>query len=67
MADSTHECPRDGCVRRVPRERLACPRHWAAVRPYTKSLVYAAYRDGDIAAHAAAMREAIQEMNTAPL
>lgn len=61
--DTTHRCPRRGCNYRVRRSQLACPRHWALVDPVTKRRVLDAYRDGDRAAHAAAIRDAIDEIN----
>lgn len=62
MNDSTHECPGPGCKRRVPQNKLACPRHWSQVPPDQQSAVYTAYRMGDYAAHAAAMNAAIAAM-----
>ena len=64
--DLTHECPKTGCQRRVNRSQLACPRHWALVSRPTQRMVYTAYRSGDFGAHAAAMADAIDEMNEAP-
>lgn len=61
--DTTHRCPADGCQRRVPRHRLACPGHWALVSIPTQRAVYAAYRTGDAVWHATAMQKAIEEMN----
>lgn len=61
--DTTHQCPQKDCSRRVARNQLACPRHWARVDAHTKKRVYSAYRSGDLAAHADAMRDAIEDMN----
>jgi hypothetical protein len=62
--DTTHRCPRKGCNYRVRRSQLACPRHWALVDRQTQRRVYAAYRSGDREAHTAAVRDAIDEINT---
>lgn len=64
--DTTHQCPHRECSRRVARNQLACPRHWARVDQHTKKRVYAAYRSGDMAAHVEAMAAAIEEMNANP-
>lgn len=61
--DTSHECPRDGCPRRVPRHQLACKAHWFAVSPATRREVNAAYRSGNLGRHVAAMQTAIAEMN----
>lgn len=61
--DTTHECPKDGCSRRVSRSQLACKAHWAWVSPPVQREVYAAYRSGDVGRHVAAMEAAIAEMN----
>lgn len=63
MTDTTHECPKDGCTRRVQQHQLACRAHWYLVSPATRREVYAAYRSGEFGRHAAAMDAAISEMN----
>lgn len=60
---TSHVCPKAGCERLVPRERLACPSHWALVSWPTQREVYAAWRSRDVDRHAAAMTAAIAEMN----
>lgn len=69
---SDHECPAEGCPRRVAYERLACPQHWYAVSKPTRDRVYRAYRAmrktgiDDVEtyrAHEAAIAAAIEEMN----
>jgi len=66
--DDTHECPRDGCTRRVPPGMLMCRADWLRVPvPFRKAL-YAAWDSGRGAgtpAHRAAMLAAIQAVNEA--
>jgi hypothetical protein len=63
--DNTHECPKDGCLRRVRRSQLACATHWQLVSKPTQREVYAAYRSGNLGRHVAAMQDAVDEMNRA--
>jgi hypothetical protein len=60
--DTTHECPGPLCVLRVDRDLLACPGHWKQVDKATQTLVYRAYRRGEMAEHVAAMKAAIAQM-----
>lgn len=60
--DDTHECPGPGCKKRVPREMLACRRHWYQVAPAVRAAVWRAWRAGNTADHAHAMRLAIRQM-----
>lgn len=62
MTDTTHECPGPGCERRVPRHQLACPKCYSRVHGDTKRELYEAYRSGNLARHAAAMADAIEDM-----
>lgn len=66
LGDATHECPAEGCERRVARSMLACRKHWARVSRTTQAEVYAAYRSGDATRHWEAMQTAIAEMNGRP-
>lgn len=66
LGDTTHECPREGCPRRVPSFQLACKRHWFTVSPATRRWVNAAYRGGTADEHRHAMAAAIREMNLGP-
>lgn len=63
--DDTHECPHNTCTRRVKPNLLACRDHWALVTPATQREVYAAYRvrRNDPGRHAAAISDAMDEMN----
>lgn len=63
--DETHECPRNGCTRRVRPNLLACGQHWALVSPKTQRQVYLAYRGRatNPGQHLDAMATAIAEMN----
>lgn len=58
-----HECPRNGCVRRVGDEMLACRTHWYLVSPATRRRVWTTYKAGDVDEHREAMADAISEMN----
>lgn len=62
---STHECPKDGCTRRVPHEQLACRNHWYRVSVTTRGRVNAAYRGPGPGSdeHLAAIGQAVIEMN----
>ena len=62
MTDSTHECPKVGCSRRVPFHMLACRNHWYQVSKPTRDWVWDAYNSGGTD-HAEAMAKAIDEMN----
>ena len=57
-----HECPGPHCTTMVPRQQLACARHWKQVSPKAAREVYAAYRSGDTGRHYDAMAAAIAEM-----
>lgn len=59
-----HECPKDGCTRRVSTEMLACRSHWYQVTPATRRRVWSAYQSGDTDAHHKAIVDAIREMNS---
>lgn len=69
----THQCPGPGCVRRVPFDRLACPRHWFQVSHELRVEVWRAFRSLqrtvvddptlELEAHADACRRAIAEMH----
>lgn len=61
-ADTSHECPGPGCNRRVPRDMLACRRHWYQVSAATRARVWRAYRGDDAGTHAEAITAAIAEM-----
>lgn len=63
-ADTTHECPANGCTRRVSSEMLACAPHWRRVPNATKLAVYRTFRRGrNLPPHIEAMARAIEEMN----
>lgn len=63
MPETTHECPADGCTRRVRREQLACRNHWFRVSKATRERVWEAYRTGS-GDHGDAIVQAITEMNS---
>ena len=41
--DGKHACPKNGCLRRVSREFLACRAHWQQVSRPTQARVYATF------------------------
>ena len=44
--DTTHECPKDGCTRRIPQSQLACRTHWYQVPAELRSAVWHAWANG---------------------
>jgi hypothetical protein len=65
-ADDTHECPKNGCVRRVPAHQLMCPADWRSVPADLQSAVWRTWRGGrgkGTRAHLAAMEAAIDAVN----
>jgi hypothetical protein len=67
--DTTHECPKSGCRRRVPVYQLACRPHWYLVPPELRSAVWASWANGLGAGtheHNEALRQAIDAMNSVP-
>lgn len=68
--EQSHDCPRQGCGRRVPSHMLACARHWYQVPKPLRLAVWAAWNNGAGAgtmAHRGAIDAAISAMNRAPL
>lgn len=66
MTDSTHECPADGCNRRVAPGMLMCPADWRRVPGPVRRALWRAWDDGAGAgtpAHHAAMAAAIRSVN----
>ena len=66
MTDDTHECPRNGCTRRVPPDQLTCPPDWHAIPKTFRRAVWTAWDDGrgdGSPAHTAAIRAAIRALN----
>jgi hypothetical protein len=64
VTDTTHECPRNGCTRRVPARMLACRSDWYRVSAPTRQRVWETYRAAPgSAAHLEACAQAISEMN----
>lgn len=56
----THLCPHPQCARQVPNHMFACGPHWYALNRGIRNRIWAAYRSGDIDAHAEAMADAVQ-------
>jgi len=67
--DDTHECPRNGCTRRVPAHMLMCRNDWYRVPGALRSAVWNAW-DGGYGAgtpeHTAAITAAIDAVNGQP-
>lgn len=64
--DNTHECPRDGCTRRVPKRMLMCREDWFRVPAALRDAVLAEWDGGrgdGSPAHRAAIADAIQAVN----
>lgn len=55
---SRHECPAIGCTRQVDRSQLACRPHWYKLPSGLRRRIGQAWRQGDMAAHSAALVEA---------
>lgn len=61
----THLCP-GGCGRQVRDDLFACKPDWFRLRPALRSAVWAAWNNGDLLAHAAALTEARQWFRANP-
>lgn len=64
--DNGHECPRDGCERRVPADMLACKQHWFSVPSPLRRALWQAWDGGRGAlsdAHIEAMAACVRAMN----
>ena len=67
--DDTHECPKNGCTRRVPSHMLACRNHWYAIPAPLRSAVWNAWQNGAGAGspeHSAAISAAVRSLNPSP-
>lgn len=65
---SDHECPIDGCAKRVPDHMLMCGAHWRRVPADLRSRLYRAWSGGAGAGsdeHAEAMRACIHAVEAA--
>lgn len=63
-----HQCPKTGCVARVPDDQLACYPHWTALPASVRAAVTQAWARGrgrGSAAHRAAVAHAVAVMNRA--
>lgn len=58
-----HECPKNGCVKRVRKDMLACSQHWFQVSKKTRDWVWLTYLSGRDEEHQQAVAAAIEEMN----
>lgn len=54
---TAHECP-GGCGEQVPQARLACRTDWFRLPKAIRAAVWEAYREGQFAAHRAALADA---------
>lgn len=46
MDDDRHDCPIDGCTKRIPHAVLMCRHHWAKVPRQLQGAVYRAWARG---------------------
>lgn len=56
------ECAAADCYRQVARGQIACTAHARRIHPDTRRRLAAALRAGDLEAHAAAVRDAVEDM-----
>lgn len=64
---SGHGCPAPGCTKTVPREQLACRRHWYAIPRPLRDAVWTEYQRGpQSTAHMAAVNAAIRSLRRLP-
>lgn len=65
MTDTTHECPIDGCRKRVAHRKLMCLEHWRMVPRDLQHELYAAYDDrtADRARHIRAIHQCVLAVN----
>ncbi|MGH3220026.1 MAG: hypothetical protein ACRDPY_15200 [Streptosporangiaceae bacterium] len=66
MADDKHQCPRNGCTRRVRHGMLMCRQDWYKVPGPLRGAVWNAWQNGlgaGTPAHRAAVMAAIQAVN----
>ena len=64
----THECPADGCTRRVPMDMLMCYQDWKRVPKPLQRAVWRAWDHGNGSGspeHVAAIRAAVVAVNRA--
>lgn len=64
-SDTTHECPRRGCTRRVPFHQLACRDGWYRIPKPFRDAVWNAYHEHGMGSpeHGAAIRAAVGVLN----
>jgi hypothetical protein len=43
-----HDCPADGCPKRLPFEMMACRKHWFVLPPALRRDINRAWRTGDV-------------------
>lgn len=66
MTELTHECLGPDCYRSIPLHMLACSAHARLIHDETKRALTRALRSGNVAAHAQAMADAIEDMTPRP-
>lgn len=61
----SHVCPKTGCARKVPDDKLACPPHWFSLSLDTRNQVWTAYLAHGVGSdeHTEAVTKAVAEMN----
>jgi hypothetical protein len=58
-----HECPKNGCARKVPFDQFACKTHWFAITAATRRAIWQSWRAANPTAHRFAMQTALIELN----
>jgi hypothetical protein len=58
-ATSFHECPAQGCTRKVPHDELACAPHWRKLPWRKRTNLTEAWRLNDFGLHSEALADAL--------
>lgn len=61
--DGKHQCPYNGCGRRVSMQYLACRAHWMKVPAHLRSALYEAYASAPPAEYLAIREQCVAAMN----
>ena len=61
---SMHRCPATGCMKQVPKDQLACHKHWAKLPWRMRTNINEAWNNRDNPAHLAAISAAFDWYST---
>lgn len=61
--DGKHECPYNGCTRRVSMQYFACRAHWMKVPPHLRAALYDAFGSGIDDEYLAVRAQCVEAMN----